>query len=233
MKVLIAISSCYDFEKEQYNDVLRQTWLPAVAAAGMDYKFFFGSGQGAESTELPDDCVLLTESDGSYLDDGYGSLTYKTRANRRWSLDHDYHFVFQCFPDTYCRPERLADSSFAEFDYYGDFRGEHCTPDNYPSGGPGYFTSRKVNELLVDAPVKGVWRDDITPYAEDLWVGKILNLHRDKGLKYFDNPRFINRGTRGDGPLRQNDIISTHLSCPDRYFPDRMWEKHRAWLASQ
>jgi hypothetical protein len=65
-----------------------------------------------------------------------------------------------------------------------------------------------------------------------LWVGQILNRHRDKGLRYFDDPRFVNHGTKTAGPLKSNTLISTHLSCPDRYTPERMREKHSQWLAS-
>ncbi len=227
MRCLIAISSCYDFERNGNNTVLRQTWLPDVSLApGFDYKFFLGCGQGAESTELPADCVFLPQ-----VDDGYGDLSKKTQHSLRWAHERQYDFVIRAFPDTYCRPERLAACGFETHDYHGDFRGEHCSPDNYPSGGPGYFLSRHAFELLLDAPIKGVHR--VAAYAEDLWVGQILNRHRDKGLKYFDDPRFVNHGTRAAGPLKSNTIISTHLSCPDRYYPDRMREKHEEWLASQ
>lgn len=222
MKLLIAISSCYDFEKNGNNQVLRETWLPDAP----DYKFFFGTGQGAEVAELPPDAVLLPD-----VEDDYGHLSAKTQHSLRWAAERDYDFVFRCFPDTYCRPERLLACGFEAHDYYGDFRGEHCGPDNYPSGGPGYVLSRKAFELLLDAPIDGVHR--VSHYAEDLWVGQILNRHRDIGLKYCDDPRFVNHGTKGDGPRLTNEVISTHLSCPDRYYPDRMRQKHFEWLASQ
>jgi hypothetical protein len=222
LRLLIAISSCFDFEKNGNNQALRDTWLPEVT---VDYKFFFGTGQGAESAVMPPDAVWLPE-----VEDDYGHLSSKTRESLRWAFARDYDYVFRCFPDTYCRPERLVQCEFQAHDYYGDFRAETCGPDNYPSGGPGYFLSRRAYGLLLDAPIEGVHR--VSPYAEDLWVGQILNRHRDKQLRYFDDTRFINHGTRGPGPLRSNTIISTHLSCPDRYYPDRMREKHSEWLAS-
>lgn len=249
MRLLIAISSCYDFEKNGNNQVLRDTWLQDAG----DYKFFFGTGQGAEDAAdqtdltmtaqfmacmkparsralslpaLPADAVLLPD-----VEDDYGHLSAKTQASLRWAAERDYDFVYRCFPDTYCRPERLSSCGFEAYDYYGDFRTEHCTPDNYPSGGPGYVLSRRAFELLLTAPIEGVHR--VAHYAEDLWVGQILNRHRDLGLRYFDDQRFVNRGTRASGPLKDNYLISTHLSCPDRYHPDRMLEKHSQWLASQ
>jgi hypothetical protein len=231
VKLLVAISSCYDFEKNGSNQTMRDCWLRDCAAVGLDYKFFVGTGQGAENAVLDSDTVLLGE-----VDDGYGDLSRKSQHSLRWANERDYTHVFRCFPDTYCRPERLIGSGFHGYDYYGDFRGEHCTPDNYPSGGPGYWMSRKAYILLLDAPITGseamgkhtkVW-----PYAEDLWAGQVLNWHRDLNLRYFDDDRFVNRGTNHDGPLATNNIISCHLSCPDRYHPGRMKEKHEAWLNS-
>jgi hypothetical protein len=245
VKLLIAISSCYDWEKNGNNDVLRETWLDDVRNIPyLDYMFFFGTGQGAELEEGTGDFlpfgIRLVQHDRSVLlddvEDDYGHLSYKTRGSLRWADARGYDFVYRCFPDTYCRPERLISCGFAKHDYVGDFRGEHCTPDNYPSGGPGYFLSRRAWQFVLNAPIEGpeamgkhtrVW-----PYAEDLWVGQVLNWHRDIGLKYFDDNRFVNRGTSHPGPLRTNSIISTHLSCPDRYYPERMREKHREWLAS-
>jgi hypothetical protein len=223
VKLLTAISSCYDFEKNGNNQVLRDTWL---AGAKVDHKFFFGTGQGAEDAVLLPDCVLLPD-----VEDDYGHLSAKTQKSLLWASSYGYDFVFRCFPDTYVRPERLMACGFEAYDYYGDFRGEHCGPDNYPSGGPGYVLSRRAFELLLDAPIEGVHR--VAHYAEDLWVGQILNRHRNLGLRYFDDQRFVNHGTRAAGPLKSNTLIATHLSCPDRYHPGRMREKHSQWLASQ
>lgn len=235
MKCLVAVSTCWDFEKSGANDVMRSCWLKDCAAAGLDYRMFVGVGQGAEQQvlvgELPPDMVLLNE-----VEDGYGKLSYKTQHSLRWAHAREYSHVFRCFPYTFCIPERLVKCGFEGFDYFGSFRGETAGPDNYPSGGPGYFMSRRAYELLLHAPIEGseamgkhtrVWS-----YGEDLWSGQVLNWHRDIGLKYFDDRRFIVHGTNQSGPLRTNQIISTHLSCPDRYYPDRMKQKHAEWLAS-
>lgn len=235
MRLLVAVSTCWDFEKNGSNQVMRDCWLKDCAAAGLDYRMFVGFGQGAENQllvgELPPDVVYLPA-----VDDGYGKLSYKTQHSLHWANAQGYDFVFRCFPDTYCRPERLVGCGFEAHDYYGDFRKETAGPDNYPSGGPGYWMSRRAYELLLNVQIEGpesrgkhtrIWN-----YAEDLFVGQVLNWHRDLKLKYFDDHRFINRGTNQAGPLRTNDIISTHLSCPDRYHPGRMQEKHEAWLAS-
>jgi hypothetical protein len=230
MKILIAISSCWDFEQNGNNQAMRDTWLPDARGVA-DVRFFFGIGQGAETAALdPAEMVLLPE-----VQDHYGELTYKTRASAAWALEHGYDFLFRCFPDTYVRVDRLMKCGFEGFDYFGDFRGDpstnevtHQKAQNYASGGPGYMLSQRAFSLLPPAPVIGVWRDDITPYAEDLWVGNILG-RSARPLAYFDdNARFINRGSHY-WPTRQNDVISTHLSCPERYDKATMYAAHRPW----
>lgn len=228
MKCLIAISSCGDFERNGNNQAMRETWLPDIGKfPGLDYRFFFGTGQGEPDLE---DSVILRD-----LDDGYGSLSYKTQSSLRWAHAEGYDFVFRCFPDTYVRVDRLMACGFREFDYYGDFRGDpstnevtHQRAQNYASGGPGYWLSRRAFELLLEAPVTGVWRDDITPYAEDLWTGNILGRSQLK-LKYFDDTRrFINHGSHF-WPTPENEVITSHLSCPERYDKAMMYAAHAAW----
>ncbi len=238
MKFLVAISSCYDFEKNGNNDALRETWLPDLAKFDVDYKFFFGVGQGAESVRLKDDCICLPS-----VEDDYGHLTYKTRASLGWAHLRDYDFVFRCFPDTYVRVNRLMKCGFEQHDYHGDFRGdanynmlENGRAQNYASGGPGYWLSKRAYTLLVNFPVLGVWKDNLTPYVEDLWVGNGLGRTfigqlppMDPPLKYFDDTkRFINRGSKF-WPTPGNDVISSHLSCPDRYAKEAMYAAHTPW----
>ena len=232
MRILIAISSCWDFEKNLNNAALRETWLPDTRHfPELDYKFFVGHGQGAESAELPNDCVFLPE-----VDDGYGFLTYKTQASLRWAAARNYDFVFRCFPDTYVRVDRLLACPFSDFDYYGDFRSE-VPPEgvtlqgacDYASGGPGSMLSRKAFEQLLEAPILGIWRDDITRYAEDLWVGNRLGVAPVK-LSYFDDKRFVNKGT-GFWPNRDNETVTAHLSCPGPYDKVLMYRAHAVWDA--
>lgn len=233
MKALIAISSCGDFESNGCNQAMRDTWLKDLVPFGIPHKFFFGMGQG--EPELADSVILRD------VDDGYGSLTYKTRASLRWARAEGYDFVFRCFPDTYVRVDRLMACPFYEHDYYGDFRQEEGgrtdggtgkyqptlqQAQNYASGGAGYWLSRKAFSLLLDAPVIGVWRDEITTYAEDLWVGNILG--RGPLLRYFDDRRFVNHGSTM-WPNPGNDTITAHMSCPSRYDKASMYAAHEIW----
>lgn len=248
MRILIAISGCHSFEANGCHQVMRETWLPDVARVpDLDYKLFvghgpcgfgrqntsaqnpypFGSSDGYQAgAELPADVVQV-----DCLDD-YGHLTYKTQESLRWAAARDYDFVFRCFPDTYVRVDRLLACGFQDHDYHGDFRGEATHHPNYTSGGPGYWLSRKAYQHLLDAPILGVWRDDLTVYVEDLWVGRILVPKH--GLVYFDDRRFINRG-QVNRPDPGNDLITAHLSCGGGpggtvpYTPELMRIAHHPW----
>jgi hypothetical protein len=233
MKSLIAISSCGDFERNGNNQTMRDTWLKDAIALGLPYKFFFGMGQNAPVLE---DSIILP------VPDDYGNLTYKTRASLGWASAAGYDFVLRVFPDTYVRVDRLMACPFADFDYYGDFRSEEGgRPDggtgkhmptlqqaqNYASGGAGYWLSRRAFAFLLDAPVLGVWRDDLTPYVEDLWVGNILGKCGIK-LNYFDDTRFCNHGSN-HWPNPGNKLISSHMSCPVPYDKATMYAAHAVW----
>jgi hypothetical protein len=222
-RCLIAISTCWDFEKNGFNAACRDTWIPE-AVKNFDVRFFVGKGQGAETADLPDDTVLLD------VDDGYQTLSYKTRAYLRWAHEREYPFCFGCFPDTYCVPSRLLECGFACFDYFGDFH-DAAVRGNYAVGGPGKFLSRKAMKCLIDAPILGVWDDAITPWAEDLWVGQILKNYPD--LTYHDDwARFVNHGSRYF-PTRGNGVITCHLSCPEPYTDTaRMYAAHNSFLYS-
>jgi hypothetical protein len=235
LKVLMAISSCGDFETNGNNQAMRDTWLKDVGVfANLDYKFFFGEGQNAPQLE---DSVLLPG-----VPDGYGHLTYKTQASLRWAHERGYDFVWRVFPDTYVRVDRLMASGFEAHDYHGDFRSEGDAEagkgteavgpilqraQNYASGGAGYSLSRRAFGMLLRAPITGIWRDEITPYAEDLWVGNRLGLS-GFALKYFDDKRFCNHGS-SHWPSPKNQLVTSHMSCPDRYDKAMMYAAHEVW----
>jgi hypothetical protein len=216
---------------------MRDTWLKDAVALGVPYKFFFGEGQGIGPWLSPHDGILL-----SGVPDDYGHLTYKTKDSLCWAHHQGYDFVFRCCPDTYVRVDRLMACGFQQHDYHGDFRREEGgrtdggtgefrptlqEAQNYASGGAGYWLSRKAFSCLLNQPVTGVWRDDLTPYVEDLWVGNRLG-KCGLVLKYFDDPRFINHGSNYWPSLR-NDAITAHMSCPDRYNKAWMYAAHEAW----
>jgi hypothetical protein len=262
MKLLIAISSCELFERNGSNDACRETWIAeAIHHPDVDVRFFIGSQflgdpgpSGDVCGNLPTDAIAarIAAQDGPGIAKGdpgscsrivlidcrddYGHLTSKTQVSLRWAQAHDYDFVFRCFPDTYVRIERLLTRPFTEFDYYGDFRNEFLGKQNYASGGAGYVLSRKAYTHLLDAPITGVWRDDITPYAEDLWVGNRLGFDWPaKKLKYFDDTtRFLNKG-QSYWPNKNNQVVTSHLSAGsphEKYRKEMMYDCHKSWEAS-
>jgi hypothetical protein len=236
MKMLIAISTCEAFEADGTNQAMRETWLPDVAKhLNLDYKLFVGHGPNGhdlhpgytKGQEMLSDVVQV-----DCLDD-YGHLTYKTQASLRWAYEHNYEFVFRCFPDTYVRVDRLMQSNFLASCYHGDFRGEvtEAYALNYASGGAGYWLSKNAYQHLLDAPILGVWRDELMVYVEDMWVGNILGRARQAGhpIKYFDDKRFINKG-QNIWPKVDNYLITAHLSAgPVKFFPGMLRAAHEGW----
>jgi hypothetical protein len=248
MRVLIAISSCELFERNGCNDACRETWLKDIPeGSSLEYRFFVGSRiqtNASEAEGCADVCGNLSSArlaevpDIELIDcfDDYGHLTSKTQVSLRWAAERNYDFVFRCFPDTYVRPERLLSCRFELFDYYGDFRGEFLGKQNYASGGAGYFLSSTAYKHLLDAPITGVWRDDITPYAEDLWVGNRLGVDwPSKKLRYFDDTnRFLNKG-QSYWPNKNNKVVTSHLSCGtpnEKYRKEMMYAAHNSWRQS-
>lgn len=239
MKLLIAISTCEAFEVDGCNQAMRDTWLKDVPKhVGLDYKFFVGHGPNGSNLErkgyythqdgLPSDVVQV-----DCLDD-YGHLTYKTQTSLRWAYENDYEFVFRCFPDTYVQLDRLMSCGFKSHCYHGDFRRE-CTEAfalNYASGGAGYWLSKNAYRHLLDAPILGVWRDEVMVYVEDMWTGNILGRARQAGhnILYFDDNRFVNKG-QDNFPNQGNQQITAHLSAggPMKYYPGIMRAAHRVW----
>jgi hypothetical protein len=239
MKLLIAISSCDAFEANGCNQAMRDTWLKDVPKHfKLDYKFFVGHGKNGSDLEregyaphqecLPHDMVQV-----DCLDD-YGHLTYKTQASLRWAYENDYEFVFRCFPDTFVRLDRLMECGFKGHDYHGDFRGEvtEAYALNYASGGAGYWLSKNAYRHLLDAPILGVWRDELMVYVEDMWTGNILGRARQAGnnIVYHDDSRFINLG-QSNWPRVSNLNVTAHLSAggPIKYYPGIMHAASRAW----
>ena len=209
-RILIAISSCQNYEDNGLSQPMRDTWLPEAVLLGMDYKFFYGRG-----AKKRDDVVVVDAAA-----DGYYDLTTKTKEKIKWALFQGYDYMFACFTDTYAAPERLLSSGFEKSDYFGDV---YCHADGKPycQGGQGYFLSRRAMELLNDDP---------TNYPnEDCWVGDVLYKHPE--IKCGDSKNFVWCGhLDGAGPTKNNTHITAHLSNADGgYTAAMMYAKHRQW----
>jgi hypothetical protein len=241
IKLLIAISTCEAFEVNGTNQAVRDTWLQDMKNhLEVDYKFFVGHGPNGHNMQggypekysaLPPDVVQV-----NCLDD-YGHLTYKTQESLKWAFENNYDFVFRAFPDTFVRLDRLMESGFKGHDYHGDFRGEvtEAYALNYASGGAGYWLSRGAYRHLLNAPILGVWRDELMVYVEDMWVGNILGRARQAGnnIVYFDDNRFINHG-QDNWPTMRNKVVTSHLSPgPVKDIPMLLRAARKTWGLSR
>lgn len=205
-KTLIAISSCQLYEDKGWHDAARQTWLPEAKALGFDYKFFFGRGAKEK------DDVVVVDSHDAYYD-----LTTKQKEKIKWAIFQNYDYVFSCLADCYASAERLRNSGFEKYDYFGDI---YCHPGGIPycQGGPGYFMSRAACDIVAAAS---------SNYPnEDCWTGDVLAGH---SLVRQSSKDFVWQGhIPGFGPAPNNTHITAHLSNADGGFrPELMWEKHR------
>lgn len=208
MKTLVALSSCQAYEDKGLNEPLRQTWLPMLKVHDWDYKFFHGNG----SSEKEDVIVVP-------CDDGYWDLTSKTKLKIRWALDHNYDYVFMCFPDLYASVTRLVHSRFERADYFGCVH-QHPGGNPYCQGGPGYFLSRKALKVL-DGCTSNYPNDDC-------WVGDMLHNRYEIHREHCDGFRYC-----GPGPLSSNNVITNHLSTqPGGYKAEAMYAEHKNWLDS-
>jgi hypothetical protein len=225
-KLLIAILAC-NF-RAHHLQACRETWIPDVKAR-CDYKFFFGRG---DHVAQPDEVILD-------CDDAYRGLACKVQEVCKWALARGYEYVFKVDDDTYVRPERVMHSGFEKYDYVGRLTGptDEYHKVRYARGGTGYYLSRKVMQVLADAPKPNP--DIPKDYAEDSWVGRIT---LEAGFECIDDPRLRcadfsgpNRGPRPnnsvtwkkDCPTMHNDFITT---C--EFLGAEMYPVHKEWLAT-
>lgn len=214
MNPVILVSSCRRDQRLNYHGMIRFTW-----AKRSSIPVFFVLGKEGNKTSA-DEIVLD-------VGDDYRSLPWKTREGHRWALDQGFDFVFQCFTDTYCNPDRMLVSGFEQFDYVGHFRGEDqrvqleaLPPGCYASGGSGYWLNARSSKALLQS--------SIDHWAEDLWVGKVLG---EAGICGTQDYRYWSAGGQ---MLPSNDAISVHLSRgTGEYDPRWMMDQHRVFRSSK
>jgi Galactosyltransferase/Glycosyl transferase family 2 len=196
-KVLIAVPCCWKYaygkhENELRNGLkrettdriqaVRDTWLKdfAVFKDYVDVRFFYGRHpQGKHPKMQPDEVVLNAPDD-------YEHLPQKMHAIYQWALNQrpaNYAYIFKADDDTAIRPDRLMRCGYERHDQLGFFRCRCKNPkfcQDYVTGGPGYFLSRRAMEWIVRSP--------ITHWAEDYNTGKIL---RARNVRPVGHPGFI------------------------------------------
>jgi len=213
-KVLVAISSCQAYETNGWNDPQRRTWLKDVVSLGWNYKFFHGRGAWQKED------VEVVECNDRYFD-----LTNKSYLKIRWAMNHDYDFVFCCFPDTYACAERLVKSGFEKYDYSGDLANPHGDGE-YCQGGCGFFLSNLAMRCVVDR-FKNDPEYARTPY-EDCRIADII-----RSKPFLTRGKLAGFNFQYVPPRKNNEIVTCHLSNANGGFrPELVWECHKTWQES-
>ena len=238
---IITISSWVGAATNGENQAMRDTFLK-VLPSNLDYRFFIGDGNptGEDETALFES---FNWSDSGYqnkalegkrtiptsyipkedevilpnVPDDYARLAYKVRGQCRWALEQGYDYMLQIGSDIYIAIDRLMNSGFENYDYVGKSCGNHPAAGGVYAGGGGYWLSRRALQFVVDQPV--------TFWAEDLWVGSLMNKN---GIELHIDPRYA--VDYPEIPLPNNDIITSHLGIHDgvfgKYNPSLMYEIH-------
>lgn len=194
-QLLIAVKSCHKHRLAGYNGAIRRTWGADVKPPARLMIFHGSHGDRIDGVYCPGDCILTA------VDDGYDALPEKTRGILRHFLHTEYDYVYLCDTDTFVIPARLLTCGFEKYDVSGRFGVhpeigttfkhiddrhnviENCHP--WPSGGVGYFLSRKAADYVVNDPYMG------THWAEDFSVGQITGPLIQSGvLTAADLPEF-------------------------------------------
>jgi len=190
MSVLFAVKSCQADQLACFHDAIWNTWghhIPKIAFGPLRNKesihdtqlritfaelFFFLGGNAQPGTRD----VLLS------CPDRYTDLPHKVREIMRYFLGTEHDFVFLADTDTFVIPMRLLNCGYEKYDITAAFiKGmkpgqifRHVVRDprgpdivlekSYapPSGGFGYFLSRKAAQVIADTePDPKIWADDI------------------------------------------------------------------------
>ena len=192
VNILVGICSCNNAHQRRI--ACRETWL-SHPQPGIECRFFLGR---REPLSNEPDVVNL------WVDDGYYHLPAKGLAFYKWALEnYDFDWLFKCDDDTYLALDRLASLCDSRYDLIGD----PCVDSRKaPSGGAGYFMSRRLVELFVQNA------DKISAIgAEDLLFGEwAVRL----GVPMLASPRL--NLNHSPAPSRENDLVSCHWCSPDR-----------------
>lgn len=192
VRILVGICSCTSAAPRRA--ACRETWL-SHPQPGIECRFFLGRRE-----PLPNEPDVVN----LWVDDGYSHLPAKGLAFYKWALEnYDFDWLFKCDDDTYLALDRLASLCDSRYDLIGDLSVENRKA---PSGGAGYFMSRRLVGLFVQnadkIPATG---------AEDLIFGELaVRL----GVPMLATPRLVM--CNSPAPNKENDLVSCHWCSPDR-----------------
>jgi hypothetical protein len=185
VKVLFAIVSCHS--REQFADLIRNTWLPEVPQ-DLDVKFF--RGRGATREHMADEVFL--DCGDAYLD-----LPEKVQAIVKWAYEQGYDYVAKCDDDVVVKPKEwytgFLRTDFSGWQDPGCKLGEIRTPWGF-----FYVLNRRCMELVVNAPLPG------RPGAlhthehgnDEAWISSVL--HYQNIFLTSDSRYYLYMGSKTD-----------------------------------
>lgn len=227
MKILIAVATCHAYRYLGYHadapggqrvQLIRETWKRLVPA-GVDFKFFYGRGEGTPK----EDEIFLDVSDAFYAMPG------KIRAIFQYALANGYDYVLECTDDVFVNVPVLLRSKheLAQYDYVGNALnlGNSKVPFRFVSGFAVWY-SRKAMEIVASAVCADYdtafnieeyrQSDNVgkVKWHDDLWVGSVLAAN---GIVAQNDERFLIEIWQdiGNGPpstFPHDKAIALHVS---------------------
>lgn len=190
-RILVAICSCQQYAKKR--QVIRDTWLSS-SVRNIQACFFVGESGPLKGE--PDTVVVAAN-------DHYDFLPEKVRAFFVYALkSYDFDWIFKCDDDTYVALERLHELANPKYDIIGD---KSLSRRGSPSGGAGYFLSRKIVERIVEdtsLSKRG---------SEDIIIGQAAVKH---GAEAFATGRLS--FSASPYPRQSNNIVTAHWCSAER-----------------
>jgi hypothetical protein len=179
VSVLFAVKSCNRDRESGLHQTVRETWGQHIVAPN-ELRFFVGQTAGlSRGDEFPVPAP-----------DGYADLPYKVREIMRHFLATRHTYIFLCDADTFIIPSKLLGQRYEETDFLGIIikgmkPGQKYIPvhtsrsgkESYapPSGGFGYFLSRRAAEIIANT------EPDPKVTEDDVYVGEALGPYFESG----------------------------------------------------
>lgn len=225
MKLLIAVATAHTYRYSGYHadapagmraNLIRETWKTLVPA-GVDFKFFYGRGEGTPK----EDEVFLD------VPDAFFAMPQKVQAIFKYAVENNYDHVFECTDDVFINVPLALTSNFAQYDYVGNALnlGNSKVPFKFCSGFAVWY-SRRAMELVVKAKCADYEKEfNLEQYRssdnvgkvrwhDDLWVGSILSVN---GIDPHNDERFLIEvcSDIGNGPpstYSKDKAVAIHVS---------------------
>lgn len=190
-RILVGVCSCRKAVARR--QAVRAAWMRGKTP-GVMCRFFVGGEHG--SPREGKDMIYLCAPDT------YNALPEKVLAFFRYAVDHyEFDWLFKCDDDTFVALDRLEELTNPEFDLIGNML---VNIRNAPSGGAGYFLSRRLVEQILRQP--GI----LMTGAEDLVFGELAFR---LGARCVATERLGMKPT--PYPMPYNNLVTSHWCGPD------------------